>query len=108
MEIKAKYNRCDYCKSIQFGYSDKCMFCDTPLTEISKEFFESIISESRKNKIEIGKRCKVNFGEGGGNVLRNSVVVDVDEKNKTYSVEADGLGFKMSNISFSRWRPIDE
>jgi hypothetical protein len=105
-EINPKYSTCDYCKAYQFGYSKKCMFCDTPLTEISKEDFDSAVAEAQRNTIVIGKKCKVNFGEGNGDILRNAVVIAVDDKNKTYTVEADGLGFKISNIPFSIWRPI--
>jgi hypothetical protein len=40
---KAKYYKCGYCKSLAFGFVDKCLFCDTPLTQeniINKEEFE--------------------------------------------------------------------
>lgn len=96
------YFKCDYCKAIIFGYSDgECMFCDTPLTEITKHEFDL---ETIKIRPIIGARCLSSFGEG--DVLRNSVVVDIDEQNKTYTVVAEGLGTKMSGIPFKKWRPI--
>jgi hypothetical protein len=49
----AKYFKCSYCKSLAFGYVDKCMFCDTPLTDeniISKEEFEAAAAKANKPK----------------------------------------------------------
>lgn len=99
--MEAKYFKCDYCKAIGFGYSEKCMFCDTPLDEISKEQFDL---ETIKIRPMIGAKCRSSFGENG--VLRNCEVVAIDENNKTYTVIAEGLGTKMSGIPFKKWRPI--
>lgn len=48
----------------------------------------------------VGAKCQQNFGE---DILRNCTVMAVTED--TFTVEADGLGWKMSNIPLDKFRP---
>src|SRR5690606_22368119 len=49
----------------------------------------------------VGVKCLANFGEG--EVLRNCTVIDVTEDG--FTVEADGLGWKMGPIPLAKFRP---
>lgn len=49
----------------------------------------------------VGAKCLANFGEG--EVLRNCTVIDVNEDG--FTVEADGLGWKMGPIPMAKFRP---
>lgn len=49
----------------------------------------------------VGSKCLAKFGEG--EVLRNCTVIDVTEDG--FTVEADGLGWKMGPISLAKFRP---
>lgn len=48
----------------------------------------------------VGAKCQQNFGE---EILRNCTVTEVTENG--FTVVADGLGWKMSNIPLDKFRP---
>lgn len=59
----------------------------------------SLDPKAENHKVpKVGESCKQNFGEG---ILRNCTVVEVTDT--TFSVVADYLGWKMSNIPFEKF-----
>jgi hypothetical protein len=52
--------------------------------------------------MEVGDKCLSHDGD----TMRNATVINVNRSAKTYDVEIDGLGTKMSNIPMHIWRPV--
>ena len=57
--------------------------------------------DNMDKQINVVDKCQQNFGE---EILRNCTVVDVTKD--TFTVVADGLGWKMSNIPLEKFRPL--